>query len=121
MSLGLAIVQEFAAGELWDDAIWHQLATDVVRHARDAGALAVLPSALVYRAGVHVFAGEFATAATLIEEADLDRRSDGPPRAAEIPLTVAGCLAGDSGRRGPRSSRLPPRMEPPGVKAACSA
>jgi ATP/maltotriose-dependent transcriptional regulator MalT len=69
MSLGLAIVQESAAGELWDDAIYHQLATDAVRQARDAGALAVLPAALAYRAGVHVLAGEFATAATLIEEA----------------------------------------------------
>jgi DNA-binding CsgD family transcriptional regulator len=69
MSLGLAIVQESAAGELWDDAIYRQLATDAVRHARDAGALAVLPAALAYRAGVHVLAGEFATAATLIEEA----------------------------------------------------
>ena len=70
MSLGLAIVQESAAGELWDDAIYHQLATAMVRQARDAGALAVLPPALVYRAGVHVQAGEFATAATLIEEAN---------------------------------------------------
>lgn len=69
MSLGLAIVQECAAGELWDDALWHQLATDMVRQAREAGALAVLPPALVYRAGVHVMAGEFSTAATLIEEA----------------------------------------------------
>jgi DNA-binding CsgD family transcriptional regulator len=69
VSLGLAIVQEVAAGELWDDAIWHQLATDMVRHARGAGALAVLPSALVFLAGTHVYAGEFATAATLIEEA----------------------------------------------------
>jgi DNA-binding CsgD family transcriptional regulator len=69
MSLGLAIVQESAAGELWDDAIYRQLATAAVRQARDAGALAVLPSALAYRAGVHVLAGEFATAATLIEEA----------------------------------------------------
>ena len=41
-----------------------------MRHARDAGALAGLPRALVYRAGVHLLAGEFATAATLIEEAD---------------------------------------------------
>jgi len=69
MSLGLAIVQESAAGELWDDAIYRQLATYAVRHARHAGALAVLPAALAYRAGVHVLAGEFATAATLIEEA----------------------------------------------------
>ena len=56
--------------ELWDDEIWHQMATEMVRHARDAGALAVLPTALAYRAGVHVLAGEFASAATLIEEAD---------------------------------------------------
>jgi len=68
-SLGLAIVQENAAGELWDDAIWHQLASNLVTHARDAGALAVLPSALVFLAGIHVYAGEFATAATLLEEA----------------------------------------------------
>jgi DNA-binding CsgD family transcriptional regulator len=68
-SLGLAIVQENAAGELWDDAIWHQLASNMVRHARDTGALAVLPSALVFLAGTHIFAGEFATAATLLEEA----------------------------------------------------
>jgi DNA-binding CsgD family transcriptional regulator len=41
-----------------------------VRHAREAGSLDVLPRALVYRAGAHLLAGEFATAATLIEEAD---------------------------------------------------
>src|SRR6185437_5397276 len=56
-SLGLAIVQENAAGELWDDAIWHQLASNLVTHARDAGALAVLPPALVFLAGIHVYAG----------------------------------------------------------------
>lgn len=69
MTLGLVIVQESAVGELWDDGLYRQLAGDVVGQARDAGALAVLPSVLAYRAGVHVLAGEFATAATLIEEA----------------------------------------------------
>jgi DNA-binding CsgD family transcriptional regulator len=64
------ILQESAAHDLWDEAIVHQLSTAVVRQARDAGALAVLPRALVYRAGVHLLAGEFATAATLIEEAN---------------------------------------------------
>jgi DNA-binding CsgD family transcriptional regulator len=68
-SLSLAIVQENAAGELWDDAIWHQLAKKMVRQARDAGALAVLPSALAFLAGSHMWAGEFVTAATLLEEA----------------------------------------------------
>lgn len=69
MSLDLAIVQESAAGELWDDAIYRQLATDTVRHARDAGALAILPAALGFRAGVHMLSGEFATAANLLAEA----------------------------------------------------
>jgi hypothetical protein len=64
------IVQESAAHEVWDDDVWHELATHSVRLARDAGALAVLPLALVYRAGVHVQAGEFAAASALIEEAD---------------------------------------------------
>jgi DNA-binding CsgD family transcriptional regulator len=69
ISMAFPIVHESAAAELWDDAIYLQLATDIVRHARDSGALAVLPRALAYRARAHVLAGEFATAATLIEEA----------------------------------------------------
>ena len=58
------------AGDLWDDEMWHELATQAVRRAREAGALTVLPLALVYRAAVHVHAGEFAAASALIEEAD---------------------------------------------------
>ena len=64
------IAQESAAHELWDDAVLQQIATDMVRRARDTGALAALPSALVYRAGVHVYTGEFTKAAALLEEAD---------------------------------------------------
>ncbi len=64
------ILQESAAHELWDDAIVVDLSTAAVRHARDTGALAGLPRALIYRAGTHLLAGEFTTAATLIEEAD---------------------------------------------------
>jgi DNA-binding CsgD family transcriptional regulator len=64
------ILQESAAHDLWDESIIDQLSAAVVRRARDAGALDVLPRALVYRAGVHLLAGEFATAATLIEEAN---------------------------------------------------
>jgi DNA-binding CsgD family transcriptional regulator len=56
------------AGELWDDVLQDELATRAVRLARDAGALANLPIALVYRAGVHINAGEFSAAAALIEE-----------------------------------------------------
>jgi DNA-binding CsgD family transcriptional regulator/tetratricopeptide (TPR) repeat protein len=63
------VLQESSAHELWEEPVAHQLATTVVRRARDAGALAILPQALVYLAGVHLLAGEFATAATLVEEA----------------------------------------------------
>jgi DNA-binding CsgD family transcriptional regulator len=71
MSLGLTIVQDsLAFGELWDETLWQELATFMVRQARDAGALAVLPPALAYRAGVHVFAGEFVTAAALFDDAN---------------------------------------------------
>ena len=66
MPLGLAIVQESAVGEIWDDGIHRLLATAAIRQARDAGALAVLPSALAFGAGVHLLAGEFDTAAALI-------------------------------------------------------
>ncbi|MCT7366672.1 helix-turn-helix transcriptional regulator [Mycolicibacterium llatzerense] len=69
MSLGLAIIQESATGEVWDDTLYRQLATAAVGQARDAGALAVLPAALAFRAGVHMVAGEFSTATTLIDEA----------------------------------------------------
>lgn len=64
------VAPEPIAPELWDYETWHELATRAVQLARDAGALNVLPIALVYRAGVHVHAGEFAAASALIEEAD---------------------------------------------------
>ena len=58
------------SGDLWDDEAWHELATRAVRLAREAGALTVLPVDLEYRAGVHVHAGEFAAASSLVDEAD---------------------------------------------------
>jgi DNA-binding CsgD family transcriptional regulator len=64
------IAQESGAHELWDDAVLKQIATDMVRRARDTGAVAMLPQALTYRAGIHVYMGELFTAARLLEEAD---------------------------------------------------
>ena len=58
------------AGDLWDDAAWHELTTAAVGRARAAGALNFLPVALSYRAAVHVHAGEFDLASSLIEETD---------------------------------------------------
>ena len=87
------VVQSMAVFELWDDDAFHALATRAVRLARDTGALAMLPVALVYRSGVHVFAGEFAAASALIEEADAIARRDRQRRASCTPGSLARRLA----------------------------
>jgi DNA-binding CsgD family transcriptional regulator len=56
------------AADLWDDERWHVVATRHVTITREAGALSELPGALDSRAAVHLFAGELAAAATLVEE-----------------------------------------------------
>jgi DNA-binding CsgD family transcriptional regulator len=56
--------------DLWDDELWRVLATRGLRVARDTGALRVLPIAATYRAALHVHAGAFGAASSLIEEAD---------------------------------------------------
>jgi DNA-binding CsgD family transcriptional regulator len=58
-----------AAMDLWDDESWFVLSTRQVQLARDAGALTALPLALNLLAGIHIFAGQFAAAETLSEEA----------------------------------------------------
>ena len=63
------VTPEPLAPELWDDKAWHELATRAVTEARGAGALAVLPNALTYRASLHVLEGEFVAASLLIDEA----------------------------------------------------
>jgi DNA-binding CsgD family transcriptional regulator len=63
------VAPEPLALDLWDDESWHELANRAVRICRDAGALAMLPHALTNRASVHVLAGEFAAASSLMEEA----------------------------------------------------
>ncbi|WP_319452816.1 MULTISPECIES: helix-turn-helix transcriptional regulator [unclassified Mycobacterium] len=83
------IAQESAAHELWDDLILEQIATDMVRRARDTGALAVIPPALAYRAGAHVYRGELATAARFIEEADAITVSTGYTPAKYHSLNLA--------------------------------
>jgi DNA-binding CsgD family transcriptional regulator len=65
------------ASELWDDEAWDELAVRQVRVARERGALAVLPLALVFRSGTHLHAGELVAASALIDEADALTRSIG--------------------------------------------
>jgi DNA-binding CsgD family transcriptional regulator/tetratricopeptide (TPR) repeat protein len=91
------IAQESAAHELWDDAVLQSIATDTVRRARDTGALAVLPTALAYLAGVHVYTGEFGMAATLIDEADAITASMGHTPVKYHTLNLA-AWRGDPGK-----------------------
>jgi DNA-binding CsgD family transcriptional regulator len=73
------VVQSMAVFDLWDDDAFHALATRAVQLARDTGALALLPVTLVYRSGVHLFAGEFAAASALVDEADAIAAATGNP------------------------------------------
>ncbi len=70
MALAYPVVHESAAGELWDDDLLDRMSGAMVQRARAAGALALLPPAIAFRAGVHVMEGEFASATALMEEAD---------------------------------------------------
>jgi DNA-binding CsgD family transcriptional regulator len=74
------------AGIVWDAEAWEVLTARLVKLARDAGALTVLMMGLPTRATLHVFAGEFAVAAALTEQ--------------------AGAVARASGSRGPRYGAL---------------
>lgn len=85
----LAIALECAAHETWDDAVLQRIAANTVRRARTGGALAVLPSALVHRAGLHVYAGELDVAETLIDEANAITASMGSGPATYHSLTLA--------------------------------
>ncbi|MEU9288191.1 AAA family ATPase [Streptomyces sp. NPDC048275] len=67
-SLRWLLLAGILAADLWDQERWHMVAARHVAIAREAGALSELPLALDSSAVVHVFAGELATAASLIEE-----------------------------------------------------
>jgi DNA-binding CsgD family transcriptional regulator len=59
-----------AALMVWDYASWDVLSGRQVTLARDAGALIALPLALNTRAGLHLFAGEFSEAASMVAQAE---------------------------------------------------
>jgi DNA-binding CsgD family transcriptional regulator len=78
------------AQDLWDDELWHVLAKRGLRVARETGALRMLPIAATYRAALHVHAGAFGPAASLIEETDAIIRATGmaPVKYARLWLTA---------------------------------
>src|SRR5437773_2477568 len=79
------------AQDLWDDELWHILATCGVRVARETGALNLLPNALNYLAVLNVHSGEFGTAAALSDEVDSITQATGIPplKYAAVMLAVA--------------------------------
>jgi DNA-binding CsgD family transcriptional regulator len=83
------VVQSLTVFELWDDDAFAALATRTERLAREAGALTMLPVALVYLSGVHLFAGEFAAASAMLDEADAIAAATG-----NTPLAYGALLLG---------------------------
>jgi DNA-binding CsgD family transcriptional regulator len=75
------------AQDLWDDELWHRLATRSVRVARETGAISLLPNAINHLAALNVHAGAFASASVLIEEVDAITQATGLP-----PLKYAACM-----------------------------
>ena len=79
------------AQDLWDDELWHVLATRGVRVARETGALHLLPYSANYLAALNVHSGAFASAAVLIGETNAITEATGLPplRYAEALLAAA--------------------------------
>jgi len=78
------------AMKLWDDESWFVLSTRAVQLAREVGTLTVLPHALNLHAGIHIFAGEFATAEALRDEEHEVSAAIGLPDVAYTRLILAG-------------------------------
>ncbi len=78
------------AQDLWDDELWHELATRGLRMARETGALSLLPIAATYRASLHVHNGDFVAASSLIDESDAITHATGmaPLKYASLMLTA---------------------------------
>jgi ATP/maltotriose-dependent transcriptional regulator MalT len=82
---------------VFDDETWHLLASRYVLIAREAGALGVLPVALMHLSLMHVFEGKLDTAAALVEEIDSIIEATGSRRISVPKLLLAACQ-GDEAR-----------------------
>ena len=85
------------AADLFDDETWHLLARRYVLIARRAGALGVLPIALMHLSLMHVFEGKLDAAAALVEEIDSILDATGSRRISIPKLMLAACQ-GDEAR-----------------------
>jgi DNA-binding CsgD family transcriptional regulator len=65
--------------DVWDDESWYALSARLIEHARQDGALAVLPAALLMGVPIRLLAGELATAASMAQEAEAAGRATAHP------------------------------------------
>ena len=77
------------AADLWDDERWDAFSAEYVKIAREAGALSALSLALNSRVYVDLFAGEFAKAASLVQEARVVSASTGSDLAPHGAVALA--------------------------------
>jgi ATP/maltotriose-dependent transcriptional regulator MalT len=85
------------AADVFDDETWHLLASRYVLIARRAGALGILPIALMHLSLMHVFEGKLYTAAALVEEIDSIIDATGSRR-INIPKLILAACKGDEAR-----------------------
>jgi DNA-binding CsgD family transcriptional regulator len=84
--LGLAAA---VAAELWDDQAVLDLVTRWIRLNRETGALRQLPAALSSLVMIHVHAGELASAAAIIDQANAISDATGVERISHSPMVLA--------------------------------
>jgi DNA-binding CsgD family transcriptional regulator len=65
--------------DLWDDRSWSALTARLIELARGAGALCVLPAALLSGAALHLLTGEAAAASAMAAEAEAVAQATGSP------------------------------------------
>jgi len=85
------------AFELWDDETWHVFSVRLVELARQAGALTELPVALDSLAVARLFAGDFAEAASLVEEGKATAQVTGSHPTPYGPVVLAACQGREPG------------------------
>ena len=84
------------APDLWDDELWHVLANNGVRLARDTGALSLLRVMANYLGALAVHSGAFDTAETLIDEVVAITNATGLPPLRLAAMTLVAARGNDA-------------------------
>ncbi|MGH2881660.1 MAG: helix-turn-helix transcriptional regulator, partial [Solirubrobacteraceae bacterium] len=98
------------AQDLWDEELWHELATQGVRIARDTGALTLLPGMANFLAALSVHSGTVNDAAELIEEVGALTQATGIPPLNYAALMLAAWRGDQAGMDAITDRALPGAM-----------